>query len=169
MPKFNFFLMLFKKPILFVATLPVVAIAPEIDFLQLVTLLFWLFAVDFITGILASYFEWKSNSPKGKYFFGVGQGYSSDKFKKSAIKGVVYGGLPLIVVKFQKVFMLKTFSVSYITEARIDLTSVILLLFCLNEMYSIFWENLPKCGLNVPKGLSNLIKEVKGIKNEIEK
>lgn len=167
MPNFTFLTLIVKKPVLILAGLPVVAIAPVVDFLSLVTVLFWLFVVDFITGLLASYFVWKEKAEKNKFFFGVNQGYTSDKFKKCVIKGMAYGGLPLIVAKFQDAFMLKTFSVSYITEARIDLTTVMILLFCLNEVYSIIWENLPKCGLDVPKSINNIWGVVKTAKNEI--
>ena len=31
-----------------------------------------------------------------------------------------------------------------------------------------FWENLPKCGLDIPKGIRNLITGVKGVNNEIK-
>lgn len=167
-PKFSFFALLLKKPTLLVVTAPVIALAPSVDFYKLVYVLAWLFIVDLISGLLCSYFVWKETAEKKMYFFGHKQGFSSDKFKKCFIKGMVYGGFPLIVLKFQQAFMLKSFSANYITDAQIDVTTVILLLFCGNETYSIFWENLPKCGLDIPKGLENLFKGVRSIKNEIK-
>ena len=167
-PNFTFLSLFVKKPILIVGTLPVAVIVTHVDFYKVVWLLFWLFVFDLISGLLASYFDWKKSASKGKFFFGNDQGFSSDKFKKCFIKGGVYGGFPIIVLKFQQIFMIKSFSVNYISEAQIDVTTAILLLFCGNEMFSIFWENLPKCGLDIPKGIRNLITGVKGVNNEIK-
>ena len=164
MPKFTLLAILFKKPMLLIAALPIVAISPQVDFYSVVSLLFWLFVIDLITGLLASYFEWKKESRKGKNFFGSEGGYSSDKFKKCFIKGAVYAGFPIIVLRFQQVFMIKSFSVNYISEAQIDITIATLLLFCANEIFSIFWENLPKCGLNLPKAIKDFLLGVKEIK-----
>ena len=60
--------------------------------------------------------------------------------------------------------MIKSFSVNYISEAQIDITIATLSLFCANEIFSIFWENLPKCGLNLPKAIKDFLLVVKEIK-----
>ena len=166
MPKFTLLAILFKKRIFLISALPIAAISPQVDFYSVVSLLFWLFVIDFITGLLASYFEWKKEVKKGENFFGSESGYSSDKFKKCFIKGAVYGGFPIIVLRFQQAFMIKKFSVNYISEAQIDITTAILLLFCANEVVSIFWENLPKCGLNLPKSIKDFLLGVKEIKEQ---
>lgn len=168
-PQFSFFSILFKNPPLLAASAPVLAVATHVvDFYGLVTVLFWLFGLDLISGLLSSYFTWKEKAPKESFFFGHKDGFSSDKFKKCFIKGMVYGGFPLIVLKFQQAFMLKSFSANYVTEAQIDVTTVILLLFCGNEIYSIFWENLPNCGINIPSSIRKFITGVKEIKEEIK-
>lgn len=59
------------------------------------------FLGDLFTGILASYFEWKKSEKKDRWFFGKGEGFSSDKFKKMFIKILIYCGAPLALVKFQ--------------------------------------------------------------------
>jgi phage-related holin len=155
-----------KKPVAILGTIPVVALTPVVNLYDVIWILVWLFLADFISGITASYFEWKKQAPEGKYFFGQSQGFSSDKFKKCFVKGIVYAGFPVIVLKFQQTFMLKNISMKSLTDSQIDITTVFILLFCANEIFSIFWENLPKCGLNIPKGIKNLFVGVKDITNE---
>jgi len=154
------------KPISLIVVPPSIAIAPEVSLVAVVWILVWLFLVDLATGLLASYFTWAENRPKGKYFFGQSGGFSSDKFKKCFVKGIIYGAFPLIVLKFQQTFLIKNMSFSAITDSQIDITTICILVFCANEIFSIFWENLPKCGLNVPKGIRNLITGVKEVTNE---
>jgi phage-related holin len=55
---------------------------------------------------------------------------------------------------------------SYLSDSEIELTTILLLIFCANEFFSIFWENLPRCGLNLPKGIRDFITGVKEIKPE---
>lgn len=167
LPKFSLIALFFTNPIAAIGTTaPIIAISPVVNLYDVVWILKWLFIADFFSGLSASYFEWKKTVPKGKYFFGQTKGFSSDKFKKCFVKGIVYAGFPIIVLKFQQTFMIKNISVKSVTDAQIDLTTVFLLLFCANEIFSIFWENLPKCGLNIPKGIKNLFIGVKDIAKE---
>jgi len=164
------------KPISLIIVPPSIAIAPVVSLEAVVWILVWLFLSDLATGLLASYFTWKEKAPKGKFFFRANdskekipeeeKGFSSDKFKKCFIKGIIYGAFPLIVLKFQQTFLIKNMSFSAITDSQIDITTMCVLVFCANEIFSIFWENLPKCGLNIPKGIRNLITGVKDVANE---
>lgn len=148
------------------ALIPSVAIATVVSIESVAGILVWLFIGDLLSGVFASYCTWREETAKGSWFFNWNSGgFSSDKFKKCFVKGIVYGGFPLIVLKFQQVFLLKNVSMTSITDAEIDITTICLLLFCANEIFSIFWENLPKCGLNLPKGIKSLITGVKEIKN----
>jgi len=156
------------KPVSLVVIPPSLAIAPVVSLESVVWILVWLFLCDLGSGLLASSFEWKKTAPKGKYFFGQSGGFSSDKFKKCFIKGIIYGGFPLIVLKFQQVFLIKNITFSTITDSQMEITTICVLVFCANEIFSIFWENLPKCGLNLPKGIRNLITGIKGVTNEIK-
>lgn len=174
-PKFTYLTMSIKNPFLLLAPITLVPVVPLNGVAEL---LMWLFVIDLCTGIVASYFIWKATAPKGKYFFRasdalvapnaeVAKGFSSDRFKKCFVKGIVYGGFPLVVWKFQTTFLIKNFKMpSYISDSEVELTAIILLIFCANELFSIFWENLPKCGINLPKGIRNLITGVKEIKDE---
>jgi len=161
---------LFLKPIIKPAALltviPNIAIAPKVDLYSVVWILVWLFFIDLFSGLWASYCQWKKTVPKGKYFFGQSQGFSSDKFKKCFLKGMIYAGFPILVLKFQHTFLIKNIKFTSVTDAEFDITIVCLLVFCANELFSVFWENLPKCGLNIPKGIKNLIVGVKDVTNE---
>lgn len=156
------------KPISLTVIPPSIAIAPVVNLESVVWILVWLFLVDLGSGLIASYFTWKETAEKGKYFFGNDQGFSSDKFKKCFVKGIIYGGFPLIVLKFQQVFLIKNITFSAITDSQMEITTVCLLVFCANELFSIFWENLPKCGVNLPKGIKNFITGVKEVANKSE-
>lgn len=156
------------KPISLLVIPPSIAIAPVVNLKDVVLILVVLFLIDFATGILSSYFTWIEKTPKGKWFFGQSGGFSSDKFKKCFIKGIIYGGFPLIVLKFQQTFLIKSMSFSSITDLQIDITTICLLVFCANEFFSIFWENLPNCGLNLPKGIRDLVLGVKKINDKEE-
>jgi phage-related holin len=155
------------KPISLILIPPSIVIAPTVNLESVVWILVFLFLIDLFTGLSASYFVWKKLPKRGKWFFGCKKGYSSDKFKKCFVKGIVYGGFPLVVLKFQEAFLLKNIKFSAVTNAEFDITVICILVFCANELFSIFWENLPKCGLDLPKGIRNLITGVKEIKNEI--
>jgi len=154
------------KPFAYMAVIPSIPIAPKVDLYSVVWLLVYLFIADFISGLLGSYFSWKNNPERGVSFFGCDKGFSSDKFKKCFLKGIVYGGFPIIILKFQQIFLLKNITFSSLTDSQIDVTTMFLLVFCANEFFSIFWENLPKCGLNIPKGIKNLIVGVKDVTND---
>ncbi|GIZ08388.1 phage holin family protein [Flavobacterium sp. UMI-01] len=156
------------KPISLAVIPPSIAIAPVVNLKEVVFILVVLFLIDFATGLLSSYFTWAEKAPKGKYFFGQSGGFSSDKFKKCFVKGIIYGGFPLVVLKFQQTFLIKNMSFSSITDVQIDITTICLLVFCANELFSIFWENLPNCGLNIPKGIRDLILGVKKINDKEE-
>lgn len=156
-----------KSAVMLSAIPPSVSLVPVVSLEGAVTILIYLFIMDFVSGLLASYFEWKKTAPKGKYFFGQSQGFSSDKFKKCFVKGIIYGGFPIVVLKFQQVFLLKNISIAAISNSEIEVTTVCILVFCANELFSIFWENLPKCGLNIPKLVRNVFTGVKTIKEDI--
>lgn len=164
----EFFIKPIIKPVVLLTVVPNMAIAQTVNLESVVWILIWLFIGDLFSGLTASYFEWKKTAPKGKYFVGHNEGFSSDKFKKCFVKGMVYGGFPLIVLKFQEAFLIKNIKFSAVTNSEIDVTTICILVFCANELFSIFWENLPKCGLDIPKGIRNLITGIKGINNEIK-
>lgn len=167
LPKFSF---LAEPKFILIATPPVVVVSTLIvDFYSVAFILGIAFIADFVTGIAGSYFVWRSSPDRTeKWFFGKGEGFSSDKFKKMFVKLIVYLVTPIVVVKFQEVFHLKRIKYEVLSAAEMDISTVILLLFILNEGFSIFHENLPKCGFNLWKIIKNLIGVYKGVKKELK-
>jgi phage-related holin len=169
MPKFQLLYLLIQKPILNIALIPLAVATNIVDFQSIVKILIYLFLIDLFTGIMASYFEWKKlPSKKDKWFFGTGEGFSSDKFKKCFVKLIIYFSAPLVMREFQNAFFIKNFKYEIISTASIDITTILVFVFCLNELYSIFNENLPKCGFNIFETIKNIVKIYKSTKKEIE-
>lgn len=165
-PNFSFI----TNPYSIILAIPTTAIAVNVvDLWSAVNILFILFLGDLFTGILASYFDWKKKSINDKWFFGKGEGFSSDEFKKAFVKLIIYFGAPLVVQKFQMIFMIKNFRYESISNGEIGIATFLILIFCLNEGYSIFHENLPRCGFNLFGIIKNLIGVYKDTKKEIEK
>lgn len=118
LPKFTLIGLFFKKPITLITLVPVAVSVKTIDIYAACTILAFLFVGDFLTGLLASYFKWKEiEEKKDKFFFGKGEGFSSDKFKKMFVKGMVYAGFPYFLVKFQEAFKIRTFVFPSISDA----------------------------------------------------
>lgn len=168
-PKFTLMIEFFNKPLIgLVAIVPTIAVVPVVDFWSAVYLLRILFVGDLITGLSASYFEWKKLPNKTeKWFFGKGEGFSSDKFKKMFVKLCIYLGTPYVVQKFQETFQIKNIKYESISDAEYTLATILIIIFCLNEGFSIFHENLPKCGFNLWERIKKMIGFYKKVKNEI--
>ena len=84
-----------------------------------------------------------------------------------SIKILVYLGAPLVVNKFQEVFRVKNISYNTVFEQDLSIATGLILLFCLNEGFSIFHENLPKCGFNLWAQIKKALKFFREVKQEI--
>jgi hypothetical protein len=168
-PKFSLLNIFIEKPLVMLSTIPaIVVVNVVVDFKSVAYILFWMFLSDLVTGLFASYFEWKKSlTRKEKWFFGKGEGFSSDKFKKMIFKAIAYIGLTLLLIKFQKALMLKNFRYESFSHAEFELATIALIVFCLNEGFSIFHENLPKCGFNLWHRIKKIIGFYKEVKKEI--
>lgn len=166
MPKFSFFIILFTSLFYSLSIVPTVIVtAIVINIYSAATFLFILFVVDFITGVGASYCIWKKTKKKeDKWFFGKGEGFNSSKFRKMFVKLLVYLFVPIGLVNFQNIFMIRNIKYEVLSVAEIDLATAAILLFCINEGFSIFHENLPKCGFNI----FDTFKKIKQVKNDLE-
>ena len=166
LPSFPLVSLITKSPIagaITLTTTATVASTNTIDIIHAFYILAAFFVADSVTGITAAYFEWRKTPRKDKWFFGKGEGFSSDKFKKMFVKIIVYLGTPLILQQFQKVFLIRNFKYEQVTDGEITLATGFILLFCLNEGYSIFHENLPKCGFS----LYDQIRKILGLRKKI--
>jgi phage-related holin len=139
---------------------------PPVDFNLLCWVLFWLSVLDFLTGIYASYIDWKKITPKGKLFFGVNQGFDSHKFRKSFHKALEYGGLIYLTLNIQNALALKTISIPSLTDREIEIASVLVIVFSSIELWSIVWENLPRIGVNLPDRFIKAINQFRNLERE---
>lgn len=168
LPKFTLLSLFIKKPFLILTGVPVIAaVTVVVSFEAVAWVLAGMFTGDLITGLLASYYVWKKSSPKEKWFFGKGEGFSSDKFKKMFFKLICYLAIPLLFIKFQRILMLKNFKYESFSDAEFELATIALIVFCLTEGFSIFHENLPKCGFNLWHQIKKMIGFYKEAKKEI--
>lgn len=168
LPKFSLLATLVEKPVLLIGAIPVIAVSKVVSYEGVWCLLIWFFLSDLVTGILASYYEWKESDHKERWFFGKGEGFSSDKAKKMGVKLVVYLAVPQMLISLQKTLLIKNFKYSIISDAEFELATIAVLLFCLIEGFSIFHENLPKCGFDLWKSIKSMIGFYKEIKKEIK-
>lgn len=168
LPKFTLIPLTIKKPILLVPVVPMVAVTKlVVDFESMGWVLLAMFLIDLFTGLLASYFIWKKSDHKERWFFGKGEGFSSDKAKKMGVKALVYLGVPYMLIQFQKILFLKNFKYERVSDAEFELATISLIIFCLIEGFSIVHENLPKCGFDFWARIKEMIGFYKEVKNEI--
>jgi hypothetical protein len=168
LPKFTLLSLFIKKPFLLLVSVPAIAAVSQVVSYEGVWFIFcWFFIGDLLTGLLASFYEWKKSDHKERWFFGKGEGFSSDKAKKMGIKLAVYLLVPQLLVNLQKTLLLKNFKYSTISDAEFELATIVVLFFCAIEGFSIFHENLPKCGFDLWKSIKKMIGFYKEAKKEI--
>lgn len=157
---------LFSKKGIIIAT-PVVISLPVLTQLQeSLWLLFWLMVLDFITGIIASWFE-KKKAEKLNPDLKKENLISSEKLKKSGFKTLLYICTIIAVFHAQKTFKLKTFQLSF-SELDLSPGTVMIFFWCMVEFYSIVFENFKKMGFDVMEKINNLIGVFKSTKSKIE-
>lgn len=168
LPKFTLLFLFIKKPTLIIVSIPAVVAVSRVVSYGDVWIIFTCFIVgDLLSGLGASYCEWKKSDHKERWFFGKGEGFSSDKAKKMGMKLVIYLIVPQLIVNIQKTLLLKNFKYSTISDAEFELATIVVLFFCLIEGFSIFHENLPKCGFDLWGSIKKMIGFYKEAKKEI--
>ncbi|MEN9907139.1 MAG: hypothetical protein RLZZ540_280 [Bacteroidota bacterium] len=169
LPKFTLLAIMIKNPVSLVIVMPAtIAVSKVISYESVWYLLVWFFVSDLVTGLLASYYQWKESDHKDRWFFGKGEGFTSDKAKKMGVKLAVYLLVPQLLINLQTTLLLKNFKYSRISDAEFELATCVVLFFCLIEGFSIFHENLPKCGFDLWKSVKKMIGVYKEIKNEFK-
>lgn len=158
------------KPIAAFATLFSVCTWAELSTTQqTMVLLAVLFVMDFITGIGASYVEFKKALPVTP---GAGKRYvlSSTKMKLSAVKFITYAFGIICAFIIESIFVKRELNFEHITTAKMTLTTVVTVFFCAIEFYSIFFENIKRMGLDLIQKVKDIAKSAwsvsKAIKNE---
>lgn len=122
--------------------IPTLAITTQIDPAKAIYLLLFFIAIDFITGIAGSYVEWRKTDKKTRLV-------SSEKLRKSGMKMSVYFFGILCCYGIEKIFLIKNFRFSIISNHDFTISLVAIGFFITVEFYSIVFENFKKMGFDV--------------------
>ena len=138
-----------SKPGSGIVILPAVATAPLYTTVEIACgILAAFFIIDFATGILASWVEFKNIVPivpaSGKRYL-----IQSAKLRMSGVKFICYSLAILCAWMFEMVFMIKEIPTKHISTNNLTLTTVVIAFFCLIEFYSIFFENIKRAGFDI--------------------
>jgi|GEM_PF-2196527 len=138
-------------------------------------LLTFVFVLDFFTGIYAAYIEQKKSEavPDGKrsFFFKMSvlrRTISSEKLRRSVVKGVAYMAIILLSYLIEKVFFIKELSFTSISEKTYAFNVVIIGFCVFAESWSVVMENLPRAGFDLVGTLTGAFTKAKKIKDGIE-
>jgi len=151
-----------SKPAGAATAVPVVAIMPVLTTPQkALILLGCLFVADFITGILASWVEFKKSLP---VLPGSGKRYviQSAKLKLSGVKFIIYGLGSLIAAGIEWVFIAQEFE-PHKALKKLTLTAIVIGFFCVIEIYSIVFENFKRMGFDVIQEIKKIFKSGRDI------
>lgn len=131
----------------------------------MIFLLLGLLFADYITGVLASWVEWKKEKKEEKFRT---KGFTSEKTRMSIVKIVTYLLFIILSWCLEMIFRIKPFELSWI-DHEVTLTFIAMAISCAIEFYSIFFENLPRAGFSIwgmLKKIANKAKEVKNTYND---
>lgn len=143
------------KPVGKAILIPVVAAPVYTITEKTLILLAALFVMDFITGVMASYVEFKKALPVTP---GAGKRYvfSSAKMRLSAVKFVTYAMGVICAYGIESIFLIKEFDPGHLTTQKLTLTTIVTLFFCVIEAYSIFFENIKRMGYDIIQKVKNI-------------
>ena len=154
-----------KKPIIVIPALGII----ELSNIQMsLALFFVLLFFDFLTGVLASYTEWKKLEKKTKFFKDRKDGFTSEKWRLSLVKTITYLALILLVHLIEKTFQIKPFELQYTEIKLVTITLIAIAISCGIEFYSIFFENLPRAGFSIEDKCTKVFDKVKSIFTKVK-
>ena len=154
-----------KKPII---VIPAIGIIELSNILMSLALFFVLLFFDFLTGVLASYTEWKKLEKKTKFFKDRKDGFTSEKWRLSLVKTITYLTLILLVHLTEKIFQIKPFELQYTEIKLVTITLIAIAISCGIEFYSIFFENFPRAGFDIEKKFMKLFDKAKSIFTKVK-
>lgn len=138
-------------------------VLPSIEISDLTTaqkaciLLGFFFVLDFITGILASWVEFKKVLPlvpsSGKRYV-----ISSTKLRLSGVKFITYAFGIICAWGIEVVFVLREIPTGKITTHDLTFTTIVIAFFCAIEFYSIFFENIKRMGFDIIHKVKTIVK-----------
>jgi phage-related holin len=132
--------------------IPMAVVSVTIKFEYTLKLLLWLMIIDFITGVLASYFERQKSkkiaTPEELVKITAKHLISSEKLKLSGVKFILYMSTTLTAYFIQNIFFIKSFNFGF-SEANFTISIVVVSFWCIVEFYSIVFENFKRMGIDV--------------------
>ena len=150
---------------------PVGVVAITVQFELALKLLFSLMILDFVTGILASYFERekakKVATPEALALILAKHLISSEKLKLSGVKFTLYTSTILLSYFIQNIFFIKTFSFGF-SEANFTISIVVVSFWCVVEFYSIIFENFKRMGVDVLAIVFKMFNKYKSTKDKLQ-
>lgn len=146
---------LVTKPAGLISILPAAAVTlttPQ----KAIILLAILFILDFITGIGASWVEFRKTKTVVP---GSGKRYliQSSKLRLSAVKFVTYGLVILIAHGLEWTFAIKEFEL-HPKFQKMTLTTIAIAFCCGIEIYSILFENIKRMGFDIIEKIKTISK-----------
>ncbi|MCO6147534.1 phage holin family protein [Flavobacterium sp. NRK1] len=146
-----------NKPDSFTYFLPAIVIPVLTTPQKAIILLGLFFTLDFITGICASYIEFKKNilplpGSEKQYVL------QSAKLRLSVIKFITYGLAIIIAYAIEWTFIIGEFE-PHSKLQKMTLTTFVIAFCCTIEIYSIFFENIKRMGFDIIQKVKNISKE----------
>lgn len=160
---------MFTKPTGLIISIPAAAMPLVTTPQKAVMLLAIFFMLDFITGIMASWAEFKKMKPSVTQY---GKRYliSSAKLKLSGVKFITYAMGILCAWGIEQVFLIREIPSGHISMKNLTLTTIVIGFFCAIEFYSIFFENIKRMGFDIIQKVKKITSEgwnlYKSVKNE---
>ncbi len=130
----------------------------------MIFLLLGLLLADYITGVLASWVEWKKEKKEEKFRT---KGFTSEKTRMSIVKIVTYLLFIILSWCLETIFRIKPFELSWI-DHEVSLTFISMAVSCAIEFYSIFFENLPRAGFSIWGKLQKIVGKIKAVKKTVK-
>lgn len=149
--------MMLSKPTSLIVCSPVFVVPVYSTPVKALILLAFFFIVDFITGISASYVEFKRSLP---VLPGQGKRYviQSSKLRLSAVKFGTYCIMILGAYGIEWVFVIQEFE-PHANLQKMTLTTIIIAFCCAIELYSILFENVKRMGFDIIQKVKNISKD----------
>lgn len=156
-----------SKPGIIVSIIPAVTIPVLSTATMAMILLGGFFLLDFITGVLASWVEFKKTLPLVP---GSGKRYviQSSKLRLSAVKFICYASGILVAWGIETVFVIKEIPTGHISTKNLTLTTVVIAFFCAIEVYSIFFENIKRMGFDIIQKVKTISKTGWGLYKSVK-
>lgn len=124
------------------------------------------FALDFATGIAASWFE-KRRAEKLDPALKEQSLISSEKLKLSMVKAFMYCSSILSIYGIEKVFFVRQFHLDFF-EQKASITLLAVAFCCVIELYSVIFENFKRMGFDLKDKVSRIFKTVKSVKDSAD-